>query len=301
MPINYVTQFSDQILQLYASDLCSVGLYNSNPSINIVNTKYIRLPSITTSGYKDHNRNVLNYNTGVYGNEFKTKTLDHDRNIEFFIDPMDVDETNQVLSIQNIQTDFEQRQAIPELDCYTFSKIHSELKKVAPEHITETELKTSNILEKLDKVVEQMENDSVPMSRCILYCTSSVKRILKNADEIRRNLDVSSGNALDRRIISFEDFGDIVTVPINRFKTEYNFTDGFVADPMGTQINYMIIDPEAQVSRVKHSYIQFYAPGSDSRCADKYLYQNRRYNGTFGIDGRLEKGCYINIAKGGKA
>lgn len=296
MAINYVSQFSNDILSLYATDLRSVKLFNSNPRINIINTKDIRLPKLKTSGYKDHSRGTLGFNSGTYENEFETKTLDHDRDIEFHVDPLDVDETNQILSIQNIQGDFEQRQAIPELDCYTFSKLHSELKRVAPDNISTTVLTKANVLAEFDDTVEKLENDGVPISRCIIYCTSTYKKILKNAEGIQRSLDVSGGNGLDRRINSMEDFGEIVTVPLERFKTAYDFTEGYAADPTGKQINYIIVDPEAQVSRVKYSYIQFFAPGSDSRTADNYLYQNRRFNGTFALDELLKYGCYMNVA-----
>ena len=57
---------------------------------------------------------------------------------------------------------------------------------------------------------------------------------------------------------------------------------------------YILIDPECQVSRVKYSYIRIFSPGTDSRTADKYLYQNRRYNGTFAIDHLFTDGCIIH-------
>jgi len=45
---------------------------------------------------------------------------------------------------------------------------------------------------------------------------------------------------------------------------------------------------------VKYSYINTFTPGHDSRTTDCYLYQNRRYNGTFALDQELEKACIIN-------
>ena len=95
-----------------------------------------------------------------------------------------------------------------------------------------------------------------------------------------------------------EDFDEIVTVPSERLHTAYNFTEGYAVDSTGKQINYIIVDPEAQVSRVKYSYIHMFAPGSDSRTADNYLYQNRRFNGTFGLDELLKYGCYMNVEAG---
>ena len=77
-------------------------------------------------------------------------------------------------------------------------------------------------------------------------------------------------------------------------KTAFDFTNGCIADDEALNIDYILIDPECQVSRVKYSYIHFFTPGTDSRTADKYLYQNRRYNGTFAIDQLFASGCIIH-------
>ncbi len=291
--LKYATVFSKHILDLYDIDLKSVKLFSSNEDIQIVNGKDIKLPKLSVGGYKDHNRTSMGFNTGSYSNDYETKQLDHDRDIEFAIDPMDVDETNQVVSIANVQKRFEKKQAIPELDCYTFSKLYSEAKRVGA-HIDNTVLTKANVLAKFDEDMEALEDAGVPLSRCIMYCTAEYKTLLKNAEGITRVLDVSKSNNLDRNIHSMEDLGEIVTVPKERFKTKYNFSDGYTVASDGVQINYIIVDPEAQVSRVKYSYINVFTPGHDSRTADKYLYQNRRFNGTFGLDEMLKTSTRIN-------
>ena len=292
--LNYVTQFDTRIREMYGHELISDALYQSNPDINIKGAKEIKIPKMSVSGYKDHNRNALGYNSGTFSNEFETKSLDHDRDIEFFVDPMDVDETNQIVSIANIQSRFEKKQAIPELDCYTFSKLYSEAKRVGA-MIKNTTITAANVLSDFDDNCEAFENAGVPLSRCILYCTAAYKRSLKNAEGIQRTLDVSGGsNALDRRIHTMDDLGEIKVVPLERFKTAYDFTEGYKVASTGKQINYILVDPEAQVSRVKYAYINTYTPGHDSRVADNYLYQNRRYNGTFALDEFLKQGCIIN-------
>lgn len=292
--LNYVTQFDTRIRELYGHELVSEALFNSNLDIEVKGAKEIKIPTMTVSGYKDHNRNNLGFNTGSYSNEFETKQLDHDRDIEFAIDPMDVDETNQIVSIANVQARFERRQAIPELDCYTFSKIYSEAKRVSAT-IKNTEITTANILSDFDDNCEAFENAGVPLSRCILYCTATYHKKLKNAEGIQRTLEVTGGaKTIDRRVHTLDDLGQIKVVPLERFKTAYDFTEGYQTASSGKQINYILIDPECQVSRVKYSYINVYTPGHDSRTADNYLYQNRRYNGTFALDELLKLGCIIN-------
>lgn len=292
--LNYVTQFASKILEMYDHDLTSSALFNSNLDIQIRGAKTIKLPKVTVSGYKDHNRATLGFNTGTYGNDWEEKSLDHDRDIEFFIDPMDVDETHQIVSIANIQARFERRQAMPELDCYTYSKVYSEAKRVGAKIKTEN-LTEANVLADFDANLEAMEEAGVPLERVILYCTPAYRRILKNADGIQRTLNVGAGsNGLDRRIHSLDDIKEIKTVPSNRLKTAFDFTEGYQVDASGKQIDYILIDPEAQVSRVKYSYINVFTPGHDSRTADNYLYQNRRFNGTFALDGLLAEGCIIH-------
>lgn len=291
--LQYVTQFDTRIRDLYGHELISDALFHSNEDIQIKGAKEIKIPRLSVSGYKDHTRGG-SFNGGNYSNEFETKQLDHDRDIEFVIDPADVDETNQIVSIANVQTRFERKQAIPELDCYTFSKLYSEAVRVGAT-IKTTAITPANVLSDFDDNCAAFEDAGVPLSRCILYCTAAYKKALKNAEGLQRTFSVNGGNGtVDRRVHTLDDIGEIKVVPVERFKTAYDFTEGYAADATGKQINYILVDPEAQVSRVKYAYINTYTPGHDSRVADNYMYQNRRYNGTFALDEELKAGCIIN-------
>lgn len=290
----YVTLFSNVLRELYGHTLTSNDLFNSNADLQIVNGKFLKIPTLTVSGYKDHTRGGAGFNSGSYSNNYELKSLDHDRDIEFVVDPMDVDETDLILSVANIQKRFETTQAIPELDCYTYSKLYSEAKRVGAT-IKTAALTTANILADFDDSLKAFAEAGVPLDRVIMYATPDYKTKLKNAEGISRSMTVTGGeNAIDRRVRSLDDIKKIVEVPSARLKTLYNFTEGYKVESTGKQIDYILIDPEAQVSRVKYSYIKMFTPGSDSRTADNYIYQNRRFNGTFGIDHQLKDGIIIH-------
>ena len=291
--LEYATLFSNVLRELYGQELTCNDLYNSNSDIQIVNGKDIKIPKLSVSGYKDHTRGAGGFNTGTYSNGYETKTLDHDRDIEFAIDPLDVDETNLVVSIANIQKRFEKTQAIPELDCYTYSKLYAEGSRVGST-IKTTALTSANILSDFDDNLEAFAEAGVPLDRVILYCTPKYKKLLKNAEGIQRTLEMNGGGKVDRRVRSLDDIDKIQEVPSSRLKTLFNFTNGCIADETAKQINYILIDPEAQVSRNKYSYIKVFTPGTDSRTADNYMYQNRRFNGTFAIDELLKQGMIIH-------
>lgn len=292
--INYVTRFDSKLRELYGQELTSDALFHSNLDIKVNGAKDIKIPKLAVSGYKDHNRSSLGFNTGSYANDYETKTLDHDRDIEFGVDPMDVDETNSVLSVANIHSRFEKTQAIPELDCYTFSKIYTEASRVGAT-VKTAALTTSNVLSDFDDNLCAMEDAGVPLDRVILFCTAAYKKLIKESTDIQRTLNVNGNNGvINRTVHTLDDITNIKVVPSARFKTAFNFTNGCVVADGANNIDYILIDPECQVSRVKYSYIHFFAPGTDSRTADKYLYQNRRYNGTFAIDQLMAQGCIIH-------
>lgn len=289
----YADIFSNHLRELYGHDLTSNDLYNSNQDIQIINGKNLKIPRLKVSGYKDHVRTSLGFNTGTAENDYQTVSLDHDRDIEFPLDPMDVDETNLVVSIANIQKRFDKTQAIPEQDCYTYSKLYTEFARAGGE-VKNTALTANNVLSELDEDLSTLEDKGVPLDRVILYCTTAFKKLLKNAPEITRTLSVGAAGRIDRRILGVDDIKKMVTVPSARFKTAFDFTEGYKSAVSGKQINYILIDPEAQVSRVKYSYIKVFTPGHDSRTSDNYLYQNRKFNGTFAIDELITDGCIIN-------
>lgn len=173
------------------------ALTKSNPGVQFINAQTIKLPRMSLSGYKDHIR-TPGFNAGTMSNDWEPKKLTHDRDVEFYIDPMDIDETNLVMSVANIQTTFEEEQAIPEKDSYRFSKLHAELKQysVTPDS---TEITTQSILEMFDEYMAKMDEAGVPTEGRIIYATPTVRKIIKEAEGIQRVMSVSSAGGITAR------------------------------------------------------------------------------------------------------
>lgn len=290
---DYAEVFKQQLAQKYSREMVSNDLTLSNPGIKFMNAQTIKIPRLTVSGYKDHNRGGMGFNTGTVANDWEPKKLSHDRDIEIPIDPMDIDETNLVVEMANIQNVFEEEQAIPEKDSYRFSKLFAEAKTYvsAGAVIDNTVLTVANILEWFDEQMAIMDDKSVPQEGRILYVTSTVNKLLKNAEGITRTINAGAAGVIDRRVHGLDDVA-IKTVPSARFKTKYDFTDGCVPAAAAKQINMMLVHPSCVISRDKYAYMKLFTPGSDSRTADKYVYQNRYYTDTFLIE---RKSCGIAI------
>ena len=292
---DYAEMFTRQLAQKYERELISYDLTLSNQGIKFLNAQTIKIPRLTVSGYKDHNRSSIGFNTGSVSNDWEPKKLQHDRDIEIPIDPMDVDETNLVVEMANIQNTFEEEQAIPEKDSYRFSKLLTEATTYASNGaaVDENVLTKATILEWFDEKMAHMDDNSVPQDGRILYLTSAMQKLIKEADGITRTFSVGAAGVIDRRVHALDDV-TMKQVPSGRFKTKYNFTDGCVPASDAKQMNMILVHPSCVISRDKYAYMKVFTPGTDSRTADKYIYQNRYYTDTFLIE---RKACGLAINK----
>lgn len=276
--IEYVSTFKNILDKKYATEMKSYALTQSNPGITFLNEKTIKVPTLTVGGFKPHTRGN-SFNTGSVNDAYQTFTLGFDRDIEIVIDQMDVVETDLVTSIANIQNVFEETQNIPETDSYRFSKIYTDIVDPLQGNKTASVVSktASDVLAWFDDQMAKMDDKGVPAEGRILYCTAEYKKLINRC--LTRQLtakDKVTETAIDR-------LGDveIVVVPSARMFTAYDFSDGFAPTAKAGKIGLILIHPSAVIARDKYAYMKVFTPGSDSRTADCYIYQVRKYGDIF--------------------
>jgi hypothetical protein len=291
MAINYASLFLANLEQQYARGLTSSAL-ERNRKYKFINAKTINVPTVSLTGYKDHARDGSK-NRGVVSNIYTPMALTHDRDIEFFVDEADIDETNMALSAANITAVFNDEQAIPETDAYRYSKLYADF--VAHGGVVDTTaLTAANVLTQFDKMMENMDDAGVPESGRVLYVIPTVYTLLKNAEKIQRTLEATGqAAAVNRNVRSLDDV-EIVKVPKDRFKTTYDFTEGFVPGVGAKQMNMILVHPETAImAPVKFADIYLWKKGETPESAFGNLYQNRNYQDLFVIKQKV-KGVEIN-------
>jgi len=288
--MNYVTRFEQELRQKYARELLTDGL--TTQRVSFINAQTVKLPTVTTSGYKDHSRSG-GFNRGTVGNDYIPLTLSFDRDVEFFVDAMDVDETNQALSAANITNAFLTEHAIPETDAYRLSKLYADFTGYGGVADT-TVLTAANILGTFDKWMEEMDEAEVPEEGRLLYLTATAYTLLKQADGLTRTLAASGAQAIDRRVHQLEDVA-IRKIPSVRMKTAYDFTEDYKPAASARQMNMVLVHPSAVLACDKHSYIRLWEPGSHTQ-GDGYLYQNRKYGDLFVLQNRISA-IKINVSE----
>jgi len=285
--VNYATRFERDLMQKYTRELATAGLTTQN--VRFIDSKTIKIPFISMDGYKDHSRNG-GFNAGNITNDNQIFTLAFDRDIEFFVDTMDVDESNQVLTAANVTNTFVTEKAIPETDAYRISKLYTDFVSVEIGGVQDVTVITSaNILTTFDKFMQEMDEDEVPEDGRIMYITPAISTLLKSA--INRTMSTGDTN-LSRVITSLENV-QLKKVPSGRMKSAYNFTTGFVPAVGADQINMLLVHPKSVIACDKHSYIRLWAEGTHTK-GDGWLYQNRKYGDLFVVKNR-KQGIKVNV------
>ena len=287
--MNYASEFQSNLIQKYTRELLTSGLTTANVSFS--GAKIIKLPYLTLAGFKNHGRNG-GFNRQDVQTGFLSFTLAHDRDVEFFVDKMDVDETNQAAAAANITNTFEEQFAIPETDAYRMSKLYSELLSKSGT-ADATVLSAENVLSVFDGFMQEMSDNEVPSEGRILYVTPAVNKYLKQAANIQHTVAIDNSTGAMNRNVYTLDGVSIVEIMPSRMKTAYDFANGFTPASGAKQINMALVHPKSVIAVNKHSYIKLWPEGTHT-AGDGYLYQNRQYWDLFVIENR-KAGVMMNV------
>ena len=280
--VNYAAEYSRALSNAYPYMSYFGAIWGANNS-NLYRPgmgKTMYIPSMTVKGSRAVNRDQI---TGTFernwNNEFTPVTLQMDREWDTLVDPMDIDETNDVATIANITKTFNELQKIPEMDAYLAAKLHSFV--TTPDTTT---LTAANILEKWDTYLANMTDARVNRDRVEAYMTPAVYKLLKEAAGITRFVSTDEGyRGIDRNVARLDGVR-ITEVPSDIMKTAFYFTEGFVPAQTAKQINLIMVDPLAVAAPVKYETAMMSAPTAQSK--GKYLYYERYYYGAFAMPNR---------------
>lgn len=291
--LNYATEYQRALEQAFPYSLYFGKLYSTpnNGRFRWINSKTIEIPSISTSGRTNADRDSIGTAQRNYNNAWETKTLVNERKWSTLIHPKDIDQTNLVATIANITKVFNEEHKFPEMDAYTISKIYYDWSTSVAgttghdayvgHTANTTALTTANVLSVFDTLMLNMDNARVPVTGRVLYCTNEVKSMLKNADGLTRTFDVQDGADRIDRAVNRLDEVEIIGVPAELMKTLYDFSDtnGWAVDAQAKQINMCLIHPMAVITPVSYTFSKLDAPSALTE--GKYYYYEESFEDVF--------------------
>ena len=292
--VNYAAEYSQALanaypyLSYFADIWASENSNRYRPGMG----KTMYIPSVTTSGAVDVNRNSINgtFNRN-WNNVWQAVELQMDREWNTLVDPMDITETNDVATIANITRAFVEMQKVPEMDAFLASKLAEFAAGFGA--TSSVSLDSSSILTEWDKALEFMTNQRINRDRVIGYFTPGAYKLLKQATGMTRFIEVTNGiRDVDRNIAKLDGVR-IIEVPADMMKDAYTFTEGWAIGSSAHQINFILVDPMAVAAPIKYETAMMSAPTAQSK--GKYLYYERYYYGAFVLNQR-QAGVYAHIA-----
>ena len=283
--LNYAEQYARALANAYPSVLHFAALRSAENDSRYqwVNGNTIKIPTLTTTGRVDADRDTITVAKRNYNNAWELKTLRNHRKWSTLLHPMDIDETNQVASIQNITQVYNETQKFPEMDSYLISRLYADWVAAGGKADT-TVLTEENILQKFDAFMEAMDEARVPASGRILYVTPAINTVLKNAKELSRSIK-NGESAISRSVHSLDDVR-IESVPSSLMKTIYDFTEGAVPGVGTKQIHMLLVHPSAVITPEKYAFSQLDAPSAGSE--GKYVYFEEAYDDVFILNQRKD-------------
>ena len=278
--LNYAESYSRELAQAFPYVLNFGALYNT-PNNNVyrwVNAKTIEIPSISTTGRVNANRDLVQFATRNYDNNWEPKTLSNQRKWSTLVHPMDIDQTNMVTTIANITKVMNEEQKFPEMDAYCVSKIFTDWAALGNTADTTT-ITAANALQVFDNLMLAMDNARVPVNGRILYVTNEVKYLLKEADKISRSIDVTDNNNVIDRVVNRLDEVEVIGVAAPLMMTAYDFDTGWTPAVSAKQINMFLVHPAAVITPVSYTFSQIDEPSAGSE--GKYVYYEESFEDVF--------------------
>lgn len=289
--LNYAKEYGRELAQAYPYALYFGDLWAAiKPEVKFVNSKTIEIPSLTTTGRVDGDRDSIGTFSRNFDNAWETKTLSQHRTWGTLVHPRDIDETNQVASISNITKVYNEEQKFPEMNAYAISRMYS--LKNAKESITSLAKGTitkDNVLTYFDALMDKMDEAGVPSTGRILYVDTYTKTLIDTAKEDKRSLgalDTAIARALGR-IGEVE----IKSVPTKFMKTAYTFftgsegsgqNNGYAVASGAKDIKMFLVHLSAVIPSVNYEFAQLESPSALSQ--GKYVYFEESFEDLFIYD-----------------
>ncbi|EAC5178706.1 hypothetical protein E1A74_13980 [Listeria monocytogenes] len=275
MAINYVDKYGKELDQKLVFGTYTNELETSN--LLWLDAKTFKVQTITTTGLKPHTRNK-GYNEGSASNENTAYTITFDRDVEFFVDVMDVDETGQALTAANVTKEFNSRHSAPEVDAYRFSKLATEAKKNG--YSTAETITEENVFRTLKAAIRKVKKYGT--QNLVMYVSVDVMAALELSKDFTRTISNQNigPSSLETRVTGIDGVKLVEIEAEDRFYDTFDFTDGYKPAASAKKLNYLLINKGSVIGGTKHASIYLHAPGSVGQ-GDGWLYQYRVYHDIF--------------------
>lgn len=276
---------------VYKKESLTSRLDTPNGNINWVGGNKVEIFETEMDGFGNYSR-ATGFPAGSVTSGWVPYTLNQDRGISLVVDAMDNEET-MGMAFGTLASEFVRTKEVPEVDAYRFAKMASTSGvSGAAADIT---VGTTDCPALIDAAEMTMADDEAYAPGMFLYVSEKFYAGLKG----KTTRILANENGVNREIEVFNQM-EVVRVPKNRFNTAITLNTGasnsfgYTVTAGGYPINFMIINPNAIRSVIKHHPIRIFEP-SVNQTMDAYKFDVRLYHDIFVLKHKV-KGVYVHRA-----
>lgn len=285
--INYAEEWKDELLEVVIQGTLTSPFVTSN--VTWLGAKTFHFTSTATSGFKDHSRNG-GWNRGTITQTDHPYTLDHDRDVEFLIDKLDVDESNLTASIEKVAANFVKTNSVPEIDARFYERVSQAA--INASKATAKALNTytaQTIIGDIKGAIDQVRRYR---NSLIVYVRTELMSMLETALAGKATISWTSVSdlefAIETRVATVDGVPVFEVIDLDRFCTKFDYTTGFTKSSAassvqtdtpwqklaGKDLNILVASTQTVFTVHKVVSIYYFAPGEHTE-GDGYLYQHR--------------------------
>ena len=201
----------------------------------LMGAKTVLIPKLSVDGMIDYSREAGYGERGSINVSYVPYELKQDRGRMFALDAMDSDEAS--ISLAQAIAKFVEDKVVPEVDAYRFAKYATGAGTKKTGSVTKTTVVTA-----IDEGEQVLRDAGVNIGNVILYMTSAVYSLLKQATDTGR---WTTGTTINRNVVMFDEM-PVQIVPSNRFYTSVdllkNGAGGYSKTAeTGKDINFLMV------------------------------------------------------------
>ena len=245
----------------------------------LMGAKTVLIPKLSVDGMIDYSREAGYGERGSINVSYVPYELKQDRGRMFALDAMDSDEAS--ISLAQAIAKFVEDKVVPEVDAYRFAKYATGAGTKKTGSVTKTTVVTA-----IDEGEQVLRDAGVNIGNVILYMTSAVYSLLKQATDTGR---WTTGTTINRNVVMFDEM-PVQIVPSNRFYTSVDLLTSGAGGysktaETGKDINFLMVSKGAVFQCVKHNVSKIITPEAN-QSADGWLAGYRLYHDAFVVDGK---------------
>ncbi len=261
--------------------------------VNYNGGKEIKIPTISTTGLGDYDRDKGFDRNGSVTLAYQPYTMTQDRGTSFQLDAMDVNETNFVASATNVIGAFQTDHVIPEIDAYRYATLAAKAKAASQSEAVTLDASTAfKKFQEHVRAVRDYVGQDVPL---ICSITSAAMALIEDNDKFARQINVADfkQGTINTRIKVIDDVYFRI-VPSARMHDKFIFNTGesewgFKPDTAGgaKELNWIICPQKTPLAISKTEVLRIFDPMTNQK-ANAWKIDYRKYHDLWVLQSRLK-------------